>query len=157
MNPSPRGLEQTSEIAASAEEVWARVVTPEGINDEMRPWITMSMPRRSRGMAIDTIVVGQPLGRAWLRLFGVVPIDYDHLTIVALEPGRSFHERSTMLSMTSWEHERTVTPLAGGVTRVHDRVTFVPRALLRPLGGVLLRAITAFFAHRHRRLRRHFS
>jgi ligand-binding SRPBCC domain-containing protein len=38
-------IERQSMVDAPAERVWARVVTPEGINDELRPWMTMSMPR----------------------------------------------------------------------------------------------------------------
>jgi hypothetical protein len=154
---SARVVEQSSDVAAPIDVVWARVISPDGINDEMLPWLTMSMPRGAGDLSIDTVELGVPLGRAWLRLFGILPFDYDHLSIVALEPGRSFHEKSTMLSMRSWQHERSMTPVGDDLTRVHDRVTFVPRILLRPLAGVLQRGITAFFAHRHRRLSRHFG
>jgi len=154
---SPRVVEQTSDVAAPIDAVWDRVISPVGINDEMRPWLTMSMPRGAEDLTIDTVEVGVPLGRAWIRLFGLLPIDYDHLSIAALEPGRSFHEKSTMLSMRSWQHERTLTPVTDAVTRVHDRITFEPRVLLRPSAGLFRRVFAAFFAHRHRRLGRHFS
>ncbi len=154
---SPRVVEQTSDVAAPVGAVWDRVISPEGINDEMRPWLTMSMPRGAEDLTIDTVELGVPLGRAWIRLFGLLPIDYDHLSIAALEPGRSFHEKSTMLSMRSWQHERTLTPVSDVVTRVHDRITFEPRVLLRPSAGLFRRVLAAFFAHRHRRLARHFS
>jgi ligand-binding SRPBCC domain-containing protein len=152
-----RVVEHVSVVGAPVDQVWARVVTPEGINDEMRPWMTMSMPRGTGDLTIDDIDVGVPLGRAWIRLFGVVPIDYDHLSIIALDPGRAFHEKSTMLSMRSWQHERTLTPVDGGSTSVHDRITFEPRILLRPSAGLFQRVLAAFFAHRHRRLARHFG
>ena len=61
-------------------------------------------------LTVDNVPVGTPIGRAWLRLFGVVPFDYDRLTIAALEPGRSFDEQSTMMSMRRWRHQRSVTP-----------------------------------------------
>jgi len=154
---SPRVVEQSSDVAAPIDVVWTRVISPEGINDEMRPWLSMSMPRGAEDLAIDTVELGVPLGRAWIRLFGLLPIDYDHLSIAALEPGRSFHEKSTMLSMRSWQHERTLTPVTDTMTRVHDRITFEPRMLLRPSAGLFRRVFAAFFAHRHRRLARHFS
>jgi len=154
---SPRVVEQSSDVAAPIDAVWERVVSPEGINDEMRPWLTMSMPRGTEDLTIDTVPLGEPLGRAWIRLFGLLPIDYDHLSIAAIDPGRSFHERSTMLSMRSWQHERTLTPVSDTGTRVHDRVTFEPRLPLRPLSGLFVRVFGAFFAHRHRRLARHFA
>jgi hypothetical protein len=154
---TPQVVEQTSDVSAPVDEVWQRVVSPEGINDEMRPWMTMTMPRGTEDLGIDTVPVGRPLGRAWIRLFGVLPIDYDHLSIAALEPGRSFHEKSTMLSMRSWQHERTLTPVTEAVTRVHDRITFEPRLLLRLSAGFMAKVFGAFFAHRHRRLARHFD
>jgi len=154
---SPRVVEQSSDVAAPIAAVWTRVVSPEGINDEMRPWLTMSMPRGTEDLTIDTLPLGEPLGRAWIRLFGILPIDYDRLSVVALEPGRSFHEKSTMFSMKAWQHERTLTSVADAVTRVHDRITFEPRLLLRPSAGLFRRVLAAFFAHRHRRLARHFS
>ncbi|TXL57365.1 SRPBCC family protein [Aeromicrobium terrae] len=149
-------FERTSLVPAGVDQVWARVVTPEGINDEMRPWMTMTMPRAARGLTVETVPVGQPLGRAWLRLFGVVPFDYDHLTIAQLEPGRRFHEVSTMLSMRQWEHERTLTAV-GDETEVRDRITFEPRLPVPGLAAILARVLRAFFGHRHRRLVRHFS
>lgn len=147
----------TSAITAPPSVVWARVVSPEGINDEMRPWLTMSVPAGADGVTIDNLDVGVPIGRAPLRLFGFIPFDYDDLTIAELEPGRRFREESTMRSMTSWTHDRTVTATADGNTQLIDRISFRPRAPLRPLGPVLARCLRAYFGHRHRRLKRALS
>lgn len=144
------------QVPAAPAVVWERVVHPDGINHEMRPWMTMSMPRRAAGLTVETIPLGRPVGRAWLRLFGLVPFDFDHLTIVELEAGGRFLERSTMLSMRRWEHERTLTPFAGG-TRVHDRVTLQPRLPIPGLAVLLAWVVDAFFKHRHRRLREYFA
>jgi ligand-binding SRPBCC domain-containing protein len=92
-------VERQSIIDAPAEQVWGRVVTPEGINDELRPWMTMSMPRGAESLTVDNVPIGTPVGRCWMRLFGVLPFDYDHLTIAELWPGQGFHEESTMMSM----------------------------------------------------------
>ena len=105
-------IERHCIIDAPAEQVWERVVTPEGINDELPPWMTMSMPRGAKDLTVDTVPVGAPVGRCWLRLFGVLPFDYDDLMIAELRPGRGFHEQSTMLSMRLWRHERTLDPEA---------------------------------------------
>jgi hypothetical protein len=95
------------------------------------------------------------LGRSWILLFGVLPVDYDDLGLERIDPGRGFLERSTMLSQRLWEHERTIEPLADGGCTVSDRVAWEPRL---PLPGRLLRPLFgAFFRHRHRRLRRHFG
>jgi ligand-binding SRPBCC domain-containing protein len=149
-------IERQSIVDAPAEQVWARVVTPEGINDELRPWMTMSMPRGAEGLTVDNVPIGTPIGRAWLRLFGVVPFDYDRLTIAELQPGRGFREESTMLSMRQWRHEREVRP-DGEKTVVRDRITFELRAPLRPATPVVAAGLRALFGHRHRRLQRHFA
>lgn len=153
---TPRTVEKRVLVQAHVEDVWARVVTPAGFNHEMRPWVTMTMPRAARGLTVETVPLGRPVGRAWLRLLGVIPFDYDRLVIVELEPGRRFLERSTMLSMRQWEHERILTPTAGG-TEVHDRIAFEPRLALRPLSRLLARGVDTFFQHRQRRLRQRFS
>jgi hypothetical protein len=147
-------VERSSLVPAPATDVWARVVTPDGINDEFWPWLTMSLPSGSSGLSIDTVEVGKPIGRAWLRLFGVVPVDYDDLTIVELEPGRRFLERSRLFSAPHWQHERIVEQVDAGTSRVTDRLTFTPRPGMGRIGPVIVRAI---FAHRHRRLVRYFT
>lgn len=153
---NPGNVEKRVLVQAHVEDVWARVVTPAGFNHEMRPWVTMRMPRAARGLTVETVPLGRPIGRAWLRLLGVIPFDYDRLVIVELEPGRRFLERSTMLSMRRWEHERILTPTPAG-TEVHDRIAFEPRLALRPLARLLALGVDTFFQHRHRRLRQHFS
>jgi ligand-binding SRPBCC domain-containing protein len=150
-------MERQSIVDAPAEQVWARVVTPEGINDEVRPWMTMSMPRGAESLTVDNVPIGTPIGHAWLRLFGVLPFDYDRLTIAALEPGHSFNEQSTMMSMRRWRHQRSVTPSDDGKAVVRDRITFELRALLRPATPIVAAGLRALFGHRHRRLQRHFA
>ena len=150
-------IERECIVDAPAEQVWVRVVTPEGINDELRPWMTMSMPRGAESLTVDNVPVGEPVGRCWLRLFGVVPFDYDDLTIAELLPGQGFREESTMLSMRQWRHERSVTPDGEWKTLVRDRLTFELRAPMRLLTPVVAAGIRALFGHRHRRLVRHFA
>lgn len=150
-------FERQTVLPVPAESVWDRIVTPEGINDEMRPWMTMSVPRGVEGVTIETVPVGTPIGRACLRLFGVLPFDYDRLTVTELEPGRRFREESTMLSMRRWVHDRTVEPESEHTARIVDRVTLGPRLGLLMAGPVLRSVLAGFFAHRHRRLSRHFT
>lgn len=141
----------SSELDASAEAVWARAIDPDGINYELRPLMRMTVPRGAEDFGLDDLEPGH-IGRSWIFYFGFLPLDYDDLSIVRVEPGRSFLERSTMLSMRLWEHERTVTPLGEGRCRVEDRLGWEPRL---PLPGALLRpVIRAVFSHRHKRLRR---
>lgn len=145
----------TSRLGAQPERVWKRVVTPTGINDEMRPWLRMTLPRGFETLEPENVELGRRIGRSWILLFGLIPFDYDDLTLVRLEEGRGFLERSRMLSQRVWEHERTLAPAGEGECLLTDRVAWQPRlglpaAPLRP-------GIHWFFRHRHRRLRQRFG
>lgn len=144
----------SSRLDADPAAVWDRVTTPAGINDEMRPIMRMSVPDGVDGLDPDRIELGKPIGRSWVFLFGLVPFDYDDLTLIGIDPGRGFLERSTMLSQRVWEHERTLEP-AGAGCLISDRVRWEPRL---GLPGRPLRPLIGFiFRHRHRRLRRRFG
>jgi hypothetical protein len=145
---------QESSLGTSAAEVWDRAVSEEGINDELRPILRMTMPPKLRGKTIDQVPVGEKLGRSWILLFWILPVDYDDLSLAELEPGRRFLERSTMLSMSSWQHERTIDP-AGESCQVIDRLKFELRRPLRWVPGsdrLATAIVVRLFAHRHRRL-----
>jgi hypothetical protein len=140
----------SSELDASAEAVWARAIDPDGINYEMAPLMRMTIPRNVEDFGLDDPEPGH-IGRSWVLLFGLIPFDYDDITVVHAEPNRGFLERSTMLSQRLWEHERTLEPLSEGRCQVTDRVAWEPRL---PLPGAWLRpVIRFFFNHRHKRLR----
>lgn len=144
-----------SRLEAQPERVWERIITPAGINDEMRPYLRMTLPRGVESLDLSSIELGRRIGRSWILLFGLIPFDYDDLTLVRLEEGRGFLERSQMLSQRVWEHERTLEPAGEGSCLITDRVAWEPRlglpaAPLRPV-------IRWFFRHRHRRLRRRFG
>jgi hypothetical protein len=154
--PASRSAEivVSSRLAANPAVVWDRVTRPAGINDEMRPFLRMTLPRGLERIDPAEIELGRTVGRSWILLLGLIPFDYDDLSLVRLDPGEGFLERSTMLSQRLWEHERTLEPVEGGC-KVTDRVRWEPRlglpaSPLRPL-------IAWFFSYRHRRLRRHFG
>ena len=143
-----------SRLRAPAGEVWAHATSFDGVNRELMPLARMTGTRSLRRLDQTTVVLGQRLFRSWILAFGIVPIDYDDLVLVELEPGRRFLERSTMLSQRLWEHERTVTPIPAGCV-LRDRIGFVPRL---PLVGHLELPLFRFvFANRHRQLRRAFG
>ncbi|GAB2603856.1 hypothetical protein GCM10009696_06760 [Kocuria himachalensis] len=152
-----RAVERISHLAAPASVVWEWVVTAEGINDEMRPWLTMSLPPSLSAGSLDHASLGVPLGRAWLRAFGVVPFEWDDLMLAELEPGRRFHEISSMRIARRWEHERTLTPTGAQSTQIHDRVVFEARLGGQGAEALMHVLVSAVFTHRHRRLRRRFG
>jgi len=145
-------IEVSSRLEAAPEEVWSWIVTPEGVNDELRPWLRMTVP----GGAFDlrSVEISKPIGRSWVLLFGVLPVDYDEIKLDEVDEGRGFVERSRMLSQRTWEHVRTIRPVDGGAL-VTDAIAWEPRL---PLPGAAMRPLfRALFGHRHRRLRRRFG
>jgi len=143
-----------STLRATPAAVWERAMSAEGINAELGPLLRMTTPRGVGSLDLHGLEPG-PLGRSWLLLFGLIPIDYDEIGLARIEPGRGFLERSTMLTQRLWEHERTIEPAAGGGATIVDCVAWEPRL---PLPGRLLRPLmAAVFRHRHKQLRRHFG
>jgi ligand-binding SRPBCC domain-containing protein len=149
-------FEKTTPLRASPAEVWRHATSIEGINREMAPWLRMTAPAAARGLALDDApdALGAALFTSLVLLGGVIPVERMQVTIAELEPGHRFVERSPMLTVRDWRHERIVEPHAAGC-RVTDRVSFAPRlALAAP---ALRAAVGAFFAHRHRQLGRIFN
>jgi ligand-binding SRPBCC domain-containing protein len=139
---------RTSEVSAPAEAVWRRVTSPAGINHELGPWMRMTLPRGVNGL--EDVELGRRIGRSWVLALGVIPFDYDDVTLVEMEPGRRFLERSPMGSMRHWEHERVVEPRGERACAVTDRLTFEPK--LRFAERVVRGVVERIFRHRHRRL-----
>ena len=144
----------SSVVRASPERVWERVSTMEGVNHELRPLARMTYPKDRARLEARMAQPGKRLFRSWILLLGVIPVDYDDLTLVRVEPGRGFLEVSPLLSQRRWIHQRTLEPV-GPLCRVTDRVRFEPRL---PVGGrVFLALFRLVFRHRHRRLGRFFA
>src|SRR5688572_22277928 len=103
LRPQRDAFAITSVLAASPQRVWAHASSIEGISFELGPWLHMSVPRgtdaRSLSDRLSRGAVSLPwsMGRAWLLLLGLVPFDWDDMTIVELQPGQRFLERSSML------------------------------------------------------------
>jgi ligand-binding SRPBCC domain-containing protein len=153
-------FELSTRLPATAERVWDHVTSIDGIKFEMAPWLTMTVPRGLDASEFGerfrngTLPMPAALGRSWVLLFGVVPFDWDDMVLVELEGGRRFLERSSMLSLRVWEHERIVSPDGDG-SLVTDRLAWETRGrMMKPLAFRIVRAI---FSHRHRRLIERFG
>jgi len=142
------GFRVSSRLAASPGEVWERVASFEGVNAELAPWVRMTLPEGAELRA-------GPMGRSWVLLAGLLPIDYDELVLASYAPGRGFRERSALGSASAWWHDRTLLDLPGGRCRVVDEIAFTPR--VGALGGLQAFLYEALFRWRHVRLRRHFG
>jgi ligand-binding SRPBCC domain-containing protein len=144
----------SSALDSPAEVVWAHSTSFEGVNYELMPIMRMTAPRDVRERGLAGVEVGQRICRSWVLLFGLIPFDYDDVTLARLDPGRGFLERSPMGSQRLWEHERTIEPTEAGCT-LTDRLRFEPK--LAAAGGFVEWLIRRTFAHRHRRLRKRFG
>jgi ligand-binding SRPBCC domain-containing protein len=152
-------VDMTSVLSAPQADVWARIGTPEGINDELRPIMKMTVPRGLKGQTLDTVPLGKSLGRSWFLLFNVLPIDYDRIVVAERDPGERFLEDSTMSAMKLWRHERTLRT-EGSATVLRDQVSFQLRphlAWIPGLAGLLSKVLGFLFTHRHKRLVEHFG
>ena len=131
-------VERQSIVDAPAERVWARVVTPEGINDELRPWMTMSMPRGAEeSLTVDDRPgrhTGRPLLDAAVRR-----------AAVRLRPSddRRTGAGSRLSRRVDDAHHAQLAPRAhrsnpngDAKTVVRDRLTFELRRPLRSLTPV---------------------
>jgi ligand-binding SRPBCC domain-containing protein len=152
-------FEYESVVPAPSEAVWDRIVTPEGINYELHPIMRMTVPASMRGKSIHDIALGEKVGRSWFLLLGILPIDFDDIVLAERDVGRRFRETSTMFSLPSWSHERTLTAALNGCV-VRDRVEFTLRSPFASLPGVptlVAKMLRRLFVHRHRRLTAWFA
>ena len=141
-----------SELAVSPEQLWQWIASEQGIRREMRPWLRMRFPAGITSLEQVDVEPGKRVFRSWLLVFGFLPVGVSQLTFTEWLPGSGFTEQSPMTGVRSWRHQRIIEPTEGG-SKLVDEVTVAP--LLLP---GLTRAITsAFFGHRHRRLRQAFS
>ncbi len=149
-----RRFEIESHLRAPADVVWARATTMDGVNDELGPWLQMTAPAQARGLDLRDAPIGRPLFRSWLLVGGVLPVDFDDLAFARVDRAGAFEERSTMLSMRRWEHDRRVRAMDGGCL-VRDELRFEPR--VPGTGPLVARIVAAVFRHRHARLRRRYG
>ncbi len=151
----PRTLTFSSRVSAPIHEVWEHATSFTGINFELMPVLRMTAQGSLRDLDIGQVVLGERLFRSWILLLGVVPVDYDDISIAEVDPGRRFLERSSMLSVRVWSHERVLEPLDDRSCSVTDRVQLVAR--LGFTAPVLTLFVGFLFRHRHRRLAGRFG
>lgn len=156
---SERVFRKVVEIDSPVDTVWEHVTSQKGINDELAPFLKMTMPRRFKGRSIADVAAGTHVGKSLLLLFRLLPFGFDDITITRIEPGRMFREESVMTGMRVWTHHR-ILEQAGGKTIVTDEVSFAPCApmgLIPGWGQLMARILFALFTHRHHRLERALS
>jgi hypothetical protein len=142
-------------VAASRREVWARVATMAGVNDELMPLVRMTHPAHLQSLADVDVQPGVVLHRCWLLAGGLVPVDRHALALERVMEGEGFDEESTSWLQRRWRHERRLYDAVGGGTVVSDRLVVVPR--LKLAAPVTRGVVGVVFRHRHRRLLARFG
>lgn len=141
-------------VRASADQVWRRVSTMQGVNAELGPWLLMSHPAGKADLKTAGLPQNGFAFSSWLLLCGLLPIDRHHLGFDRILPDTGFDERSHSWTQKLWRHYRRVVPTPQG-TRITDELEFVPR--LSFMAPLLSAMVTATFRHRHRRLAENFG
>jgi hypothetical protein len=124
-------LSFSSDLPATADEVWAHASTMDGVNAELGPWIRMTVPRAARGKGLADVEVGREAFASVLMLFGVLPFDLHHLTRRAddrrLRGHRSFDDSASIGAQVLARTHRT-TPLRGASREAAPDVRRRPHA-----------------------------
>src|SRR4029077_16670913 len=110
-----------------------------GVHADLRPLLCMTAPPSLREHGLAHVQVGERICRSWVLLFGVLPVDYDDITLERLDPPHGFLARSPMLSQRAWEHERTLVRAPEGCV-LTDRIRYEPRV---PVPDAALRLLYA--------------
>jgi ligand-binding SRPBCC domain-containing protein len=151
-------LDFESRLASQADLVWSVVSTMTGVNDELFPWMRMTVPGGRENLAMAENGMSSTGFSSWLLAGRVLPIDRHRLRlerVFASGHAFGFDERSTSALQRLWVHQRRVRPDRSGGCILTDHLEITPRiSLLTPVVGF---AVTRLFRHRHRRLRRRFG
>ena len=148
------GFERSSRLeGATPTQVWERVTSWEGVNDELAPFVKMTHPARFPAVT-DVPADGRSHFTSYFLLLGVLPFDAHRVAFRELVVPEHFDELSSNLLIKRWHHRRTVTP-AGNAVEVRDEVDFEAR--LPFLGALLARIYGAVFDRRHAKLRERFG
>ena len=151
-----RQLSFSSNLKASADEVWRHATSMAGVNQELAPMTRMTFPARFAELGKDLPPTGEPLWKSWILAWGIIPIDVWDITFESFQgaPERRFVETSRTLSLSRWRHERRVERRESGC-RVVDDLTLAPR--VPGTGAILERFVRATFVRRHAFLQSRFG
>lgn len=151
MESIPTQVTVSSRLPVTPGTLWGAVVSTEGINHEMGPWLKFTPPGEID--LLSTAAGGEVLPLKIRGPFGL-PLGRYPLKLERFEEGRGFLEQTWMLPFLLWQHERKIEADGDGV-KVTDALGWRWKlALLDPL---VRAGVGAFFRHRHRRLRHRFE
>ncbi|CAM5297465.1 TIGR01777 family oxidoreductase [Mycolicibacterium aubagnense] len=134
------GIEYSSVVDAPRDDVFAWHARPGAIHRLLPPWQPMSVVAEATSLADGCAVLGLPGGLRWSAQHN--PADYAPPARFVDELGRDGLRSLPTALVGHWRHEHCFDAVAGGRTRVTDRVD-------TPVPGQLLQQT---FRYRHRQL-----
>ena len=145
-------LEFESSLKSSRAELWNWITDVRCLRKEMMPYLRMTVPAGLTKLTDVQVPLGKPLFRSRILYFGILPLDYSHVTLLSLAHEQGFVEHSPMGSMRSWQHTRDILPHPSDASLLilRDKLEFEPRFLR----GLTTWFVRRFFVHRHAVLRR---
>lgn len=124
------------------------------VNDELGPWLRMTVPPAWAARPISDWPTGPMLFSSWILLLGLLPVDRHRFGLESVDAAGGFREASSSWALSSWRHERVIEATDTGMS-LTDRITWRTRI---PAMAVLLGPVyRSVFRHRHRRLRQRFG
>jgi hypothetical protein len=140
-------VQLSTALRASAADVWDHASTMGGVNEELAPWLKMTVPAAARRTSLCDAPVGQEAFTSILLLGGILPFDVHHLTFTRIYRW-GFDEDSWSWLQRRWSHKRRVEEAVRGCI-VSDELTVTPRFAPALFVKPVVRWI---FAARHRKL-----
>lgn len=125
------------------------LLTMNGVNFELGPWLRMSAPAEWGTKPIYEWPTQAPIFTSRIFFLGFIPIDLHRFRFISVGTS-GFEESSSALLNRVWAHQRSIQPYAEG-SKVIDQVSYEPKSKL--LGRILKPIYRATFAHRHKRLK----
>jgi len=148
-----REIVVASLVHTPARLVWRTVDTIDGINRELAPWLSLTVPT-GHG-PLEAAEPDAPPVRSWLLAFGVVPIARVVIRVERVTACHEFVETLETVLRLRFRHERRLRDVGPAWCQVVDRLRFRPRFALP--GSWIDQIVLRVFVHRHRRLQQAFG
>jgi len=142
-------FEIESNLSEVPEKLYVELLSINGVNRELAPYINMSAPKQWRTKPISEWPVGERLFNSRVTLFGLIPIDSHSFKFSDVSES-GFSETSKTFMHKEWNHTRSIVKSGAG-SKVKDLVDY--KSKLRFMGYFLKPFFRVIFKHRHHKLK----
>jgi len=142
-------FEIATHLSVEPVKLYRELLTINGVNRELAPYINMSAPKQWRAKQISEWPVGAFFFNSRVTLFGLIPIDSHRFKFSEVSES-GFSESSKTLMNKEWNHTRSIVA-AGSGSKVKDLIEY--KSKLSIVGIILMPVFKAIFKHRHKKLK----